>query len=113
MFFTLVVTSSCALSIAGGDVLLTRSTGIFVVGVVVVVQVPRGDGCTARRSVQHGCHGRSGSLTVLLGASAGAEAAARSASSVRALACLLALQINALHPLFTLASVLRPASSKF
>ena len=30
--------------------------------------------------------GRSGSLTVLLGASAGAEAAARSASSVRALA---------------------------
>ena len=90
--------SSCALSIAGGDVLSTRSTGIFVVGVVVVVQVPRGDGCTARRSVQHGCHGRSGSLTVLLGASAGAEAAARSASSVRALACLLALQINAAPP---------------
>ena len=54
--WTPVVASSCALSIAGGDVLSTRSTGIFVVGVVVVVQVPRGDGCTARRSVQHGCH---------------------------------------------------------
>ena len=54
--------SSCALSIAGGDVLSTRSTGIFVV--VVMVQrycaatalVPRGDGCTRRSVVQHGCH---------------------------------------------------------
>ena len=35
--------SSCALSIAGGDVLSTRSTGIFVV-MVVVVQL-----CYARR----------------------------------------------------------------
>ena len=37
--WTPVVASSCALSIAGGDVLSTRSTGIFVVGVVVVVQL--------------------------------------------------------------------------
>ena len=37
--WTLVVTSSCALSIAGGDVLSTRSTGIFVVEAVVVVQL--------------------------------------------------------------------------
>ena len=41
--WTPVVASSCALSIAGGDVLSTRSTGIFVV-VVVVVQL-----CCARR----------------------------------------------------------------
>jgi len=35
VFFTLVVTSSCARSTAGGDVLSTRSTGIFVVVVMV------------------------------------------------------------------------------
>ena len=35
VFFTLVVTSSCARRTAGGDVLSTRSTGIFVVAVMV------------------------------------------------------------------------------
>ena len=55
--WTPVVASSCALSIAGGDVLSTRSTGIVVL-LVVVVQLLRTAtrGCTARRSVQHGCH---------------------------------------------------------
>ena len=54
VFFTLVVTSSCARSTAGGDVLSTRSTGIVFFLVVVVVQLlPRWSarrGCTARRS---------------------------------------------------------------
>ena len=88
-------TSSCALSIAGSDVLSTRSTGI-VVFVVVVVQLccarRLGDGVYAARLggsgaarrrlaasalVQHCCHGRSGSFQRCYGcydSSASAEA---------------------------------------
>ena len=115
-FLALAVTSSCARRTAGGDVLSTRSTGIFVV-VVKVQLLPRW--CRAATAallaalVQHGCYGRSGSFNALQMMSASAEATARSAaSSVRALACLQACKLT-LHPLFTLASVLRAASSKF
>ena len=64
MFFTLVVTSSCALSIAGGDVLSTRSTGIvFLFG---------GGGAiaTARRRLGDGAYAARGSVVLLCAATA-------------------------------------------
>ena len=64
VFFTLVVTSSCARSTAGGDVLSTRSTGIAFFFVVVLLLLLRGDGSVAPRGEaallalvqQHGAH---------------------------------------------------------
>ena len=84
VFFTLVVTSSCARSTAGGDVLSTRSTGIvfnwwwwcWCLG-----------GGAARRRLHSPLssaawlpHGRSAPLPCRYGSSASAEATARSAS---------------------------------
>ena len=76
VFFTLVVTSSCARSTAGGDVLSTRSTGSVYFVVVVVQLLPRGDGCTARSSAAWLPHGRSGCFNATPSASATAAALA-------------------------------------
>ena len=87
--WTPVVASSCALSIAGGDVLSTRSTGI-VFPFFLWWWWWCGDGCTARRSSAASLpRARSGSFTVQLWTSTSAEATGRSAPSLRALACFL------------------------
>ena len=55
----------------GGDgAALLRGDGsvmVFSAARLSVILVPRGDGCTARRSVQHGCHTAAAAPLPLLG----------------------------------------------
>ena len=121
-------TSSCALSIAGSDVLSTRSTGI-VVFVVVVVQLccarRLGDGVYAARLggsgaarrrlaasalVQHCCHGRSGSFQRCYGCY-DSSASAEALRLVAPCACLLTCLAWQLHTFCMLVS--NTASSAF